>query len=204
MGGPFCPKIRGVHFVPTGRVIKYPPKCTPPRGPGSPRGPPGGPPYEPPASGSLVGPQVYPPDIRPPCQGLAIGEPKGSRLRRPTSRQSVHRMLGAPVHPAMRYRPLLPASSWGPSPPHSREGRCILSHKSVYSTHQRLSTPLLAPTLVLIAPQHNALHGYSPASRDHRRDISHHLVVLAKWLSSPLWMVSFLRPSSLTEPGSRP
>ena len=38
--GPFCPKNPKkpkIHFVPTGRVIKYPPKCAPP-------GPPGGPP----------------------------------------------------------------------------------------------------------------------------------------------------------------
>ena len=35
--GPKIPKNPKFHFVPTGRVIKYPPKCTPP-------GPPGGPP----------------------------------------------------------------------------------------------------------------------------------------------------------------
>ena len=46
----FCPKNRKkpkFHFVPTGRVIKYPPKCTPPRARGGPRGPPGGPPGAP-------------------------------------------------------------------------------------------------------------------------------------------------------------
>ena len=58
------PKMKMSHFVPTGRVIKYPPKCAPPApagpkigGPGTPKsgvkntpffGPPGYPPYTPP------------------------------------------------------------------------------------------------------------------------------------------------------------
>ena len=53
---PFCPKNRKnpkFHFVPTGRVIKYPRKCTPPGGPGP---PPGGPP-----GGSPRPRSVYPP-----------------------------------------------------------------------------------------------------------------------------------------------
>merc|ERR1712240_417851 len=42
--GPKIPKKPKFHSVPTGRVIKYPRKCTPP-GPGGPPGvPPGGPP----------------------------------------------------------------------------------------------------------------------------------------------------------------
>ena len=49
------PKKPKIHFVPTGRVIKYPRKCTPP-GPG---GPPGGPPG--------------PPDSLPPRTGIPQG-----------------------------------------------------------------------------------------------------------------------------------
>ena len=43
-GCPYPRPARGGYFVPTGRVIKYPPKCTPPGPPGAPGGPPGGPP----------------------------------------------------------------------------------------------------------------------------------------------------------------
>lgn len=39
---------KSAEFVPDGRVIKYPPKCTPPRPGAAPRGAPGGPPETPP------------------------------------------------------------------------------------------------------------------------------------------------------------
>ena len=55
---PKIPKIRKIHSVPTGRVIKYPRKCTPP-GPG---GPPGVPPGAPPAPTSPRGCPPRPPE----------------------------------------------------------------------------------------------------------------------------------------------
>merc|ERR1712136_469589 len=54
--------------VPTGRVIKYPRKCTPP-GPGPPGGPPGG------APRGVPGPPIYPLSGPPPGGGL--GPPPG-------------------------------------------------------------------------------------------------------------------------------
>ena len=55
---PKIPKNRKFHSVPTGRVIKYPRKCTPP-GPG---GPPGVPPGAPPAPTSPRGCPPRPPE----------------------------------------------------------------------------------------------------------------------------------------------
>ena len=60
-GGQKWPKIGVSHSVPTGRVIKYPPKCTPPGPPG-----PGGPPGVPPGTPPLGVPICHPPTVVPP------------------------------------------------------------------------------------------------------------------------------------------
>ena len=51
---------RGANFVPTGRVIKYPRKCTPPGPPGAPGGAPGGPPKIPPFWTPKIPPKMGP------------------------------------------------------------------------------------------------------------------------------------------------
>ena len=54
-GGPVRGGEKSPNFVPTGRVIKYPPKCTPPG--------PGGPPGDPPAGGPPGAGQGYPSSV---------------------------------------------------------------------------------------------------------------------------------------------
>ena len=81
-------KNRGGIFVPTGRVIKYPPKCAPPARPGPAPGPPWGRPG--PASGGPAGPRISDPHGVPP---QVFPRPGSSQSGPPLCRP---RKLGAP------------------------------------------------------------------------------------------------------------
>ena len=115
-------KIRGAIFVPTGRVIKYPPKCAPPGGPGPPRPPPAGAPRGAPVGGPRYPPR-YPPSYHPPVST----NPRSSPLA------GDH---GTRVWPTLR----LTHTMWGPSPPHMERVRAIAPLSVKHPDRLRLVT----------------------------------------------------------------